>query len=304
MDSEFVLSVLLVDDQLTIATAVEEKLREIESGWTTDFEHIQSLRGEELVNHLMDQDYHVIFMDYQLGEDNGLDITRTLRQRGYQRPIILLTGHDELEVVAEALRKGADDYIPKDTMEADDFRDSIRFLLQQFFDQDDDPTNIERAWVGLTDSLTGFLNRDGLTARLKRPLKERNEMTHLVASLNNLDSLNAIMGIDTVDGIIAQTGEYLEELVPNGLYGRPFGGIFYVLLPEGDGQSKAQELAEQLKEKIRDLPRTIDAERKFNLNPIVTAEQIHKTDIPAEEYVNNSLEQHIEQQVSTDRIIG
>src|SRR5690349_23902413 len=50
--------------------------------------------------------YDVLFLDYQLRMDTGLDVLREVRRRGLDLPVVLLTGHGDEEVVAEAMRSG------------------------------------------------------------------------------------------------------------------------------------------------------------------------------------------------------
>jgi two-component system copper resistance phosphate regulon response regulator CusR len=44
---------------------------------------------------------------------NGIDILRTLRARGFERPVLVLTAQDAVDAKVETLRAGADDYVTK-----------------------------------------------------------------------------------------------------------------------------------------------------------------------------------------------
>jgi signal transduction histidine kinase len=57
--------------------------------------------------------FDVALVDYNLGDQNGLDLTREARQRGYTLPIILLTGHGNYEIDLLAMKAGATDYLSK-----------------------------------------------------------------------------------------------------------------------------------------------------------------------------------------------
>ena len=47
---------------------------------------------EDVFQQLAESDYDLIFLDYHLGEWNGLDILKDMRKNGYILPVIMLTG--------------------------------------------------------------------------------------------------------------------------------------------------------------------------------------------------------------------
>ena len=59
------------------------------------------------------QPYDLVILDMRLPGRNGLDVLRTLRARGFERPILVLTAQDAVDAKVETLRAGADDYVTK-----------------------------------------------------------------------------------------------------------------------------------------------------------------------------------------------
>jgi two-component system, OmpR family, response regulator len=57
--------------------------------------------------------YDLIVLDLRLPEMNGLEMLRTLRDRGNTTPVLVLTAQDALDFKVQALRSGADDYVTK-----------------------------------------------------------------------------------------------------------------------------------------------------------------------------------------------
>jgi DNA-binding response OmpR family regulator len=57
--------------------------------------------------------YDLIVLDLRLPEMNGLEVLRTLRDRGNTTPILVLTAQDAVDFKVQALRTGADDYVTK-----------------------------------------------------------------------------------------------------------------------------------------------------------------------------------------------
>ena len=57
--------------------------------------------------------YDLVVLDLRLPGMNGLEVLRTLRDRGTTVPILVLTAQDAVDFKVQALRSGADDYVTK-----------------------------------------------------------------------------------------------------------------------------------------------------------------------------------------------
>ena len=57
--------------------------------------------------------YDVIVLDLRLPTMTGVEVLRTLRDRGVSTPVLVLTANDVVESKVQALRTGADDYVTK-----------------------------------------------------------------------------------------------------------------------------------------------------------------------------------------------
>jgi two-component system OmpR family response regulator len=57
--------------------------------------------------------YDLVVLDLRLPGMNGLEVLRTLRDRGNTTPVLILTAQDALDHKVQALRSGADDYVTK-----------------------------------------------------------------------------------------------------------------------------------------------------------------------------------------------
>lgn len=69
--------------------------------------------GEEgffLVNH---ETFDVVLLDLMLPRRDGIDVLTTLRKRGLQTPVLILTAKDTVEDRVHGLDLGADDYLVK-----------------------------------------------------------------------------------------------------------------------------------------------------------------------------------------------
>jgi DNA-binding NtrC family response regulator len=69
--------------------------------------------GEEAVASACQSAPDVVLLDLQLPKMSGLDVLKTLRQRGCCAEIIMLTGHGSIDTAIESIRMGAFDYVVK-----------------------------------------------------------------------------------------------------------------------------------------------------------------------------------------------
>jgi len=99
--------VLIVEDEKKVAKALREGL---------EAEHYDvqvAATGEEgffLANHDV---FDVVVLDLMLPRRDGLEILSTLRSRGLQTPVLVLTAKDTVEDRVQGLDQGADDYLVK-----------------------------------------------------------------------------------------------------------------------------------------------------------------------------------------------
>lgn len=72
-----------------------------------------AINGWEALEQIEEQLPLVVITDLQLPEMDGMQLTERIHQRFPTVPIILMTGHGSEEVAAEALARGAVDFVPK-----------------------------------------------------------------------------------------------------------------------------------------------------------------------------------------------
>ena len=86
---------------------------------------------EEGLEAVLSEPHDVALIDYQLGERNGLDLLHEANEQGCQTPMILLTGHGDLEVDLRAMEAGAADYLSKDEIDAPLLERTIRYARER-----------------------------------------------------------------------------------------------------------------------------------------------------------------------------
>lgn len=98
---------LLVEDALELLRVLTDGLQK--HGFVVD----ACSDGESALTFASSNPYAAIVLDRMLPKLDGLSVCRTLRARGANTPILLLTARDAVEDRVEGLDAGADDYLVK-----------------------------------------------------------------------------------------------------------------------------------------------------------------------------------------------
>ena len=101
------LRVLIVDDDLDMARLLRVLLNQQRFGAV---EHAAT--GKDAL--LAPGRFDIILLDHQLPDTSGIELLQPLRARPESPSIVLVTAHGNESLAAEALRRGADDYLVKD----------------------------------------------------------------------------------------------------------------------------------------------------------------------------------------------
>jgi two-component system OmpR family response regulator len=99
--------ILVIEDDPTVGNFVKRGLEE--QHWHVDLVD-NGDRGEELAR---SEAYDVVILDMRLPGKSGMEVLRSLRSSGIERPILVLTAQDAVDAKVETLRAGADDYVTK-----------------------------------------------------------------------------------------------------------------------------------------------------------------------------------------------
>jgi len=99
--------VLIVEDDRRLAESLRRSL--VESRMAVDVAH----DGEEALAAAASTTYDVIVLDVMLPRLDGLEVTRSLRERRVDTPILMLTARDGVDDRVAGLDAGADDYLVK-----------------------------------------------------------------------------------------------------------------------------------------------------------------------------------------------
>ncbi len=99
--------ILVIEDDPTVGQYVKRGLEE--HRWAVDL----ATDGEEGERRASSEAYDLIVLDMRLPGKSGFDVLQSLRAKGFERPVLVLTAQDAVDAKVSTLRAGADDYVTK-----------------------------------------------------------------------------------------------------------------------------------------------------------------------------------------------
>lgn len=145
----------IVDDEISVATALSMMLEA--EGWKT--------RCFQSAFEILSQDDRYmpgcLLLDVRMPEINGLELQKQLLSRGWNLPIIFITGFADIDTAISALKQGADDFLFK-PVDEDLLLEAIETSIRKHLQKTEN----------LPSSVQVELNLRTLTDRQKKVLKE------------------------------------------------------------------------------------------------------------------------------------
>jgi two-component system, NtrC family, response regulator AtoC len=201
--------VLIVDDEKNMRWVLKEALS------SEGFEVAEAADGEEALAAITEQEPDVMVLDHRMPGKDGMEVLRTVRGKGMQFPVIMLTAHGNVAGAVEAIKAGASEYLTKP------------------FDLEELKLTIDKA-----------LMYSGLAAeveRLRSELDQRYDVQGIVASdakmLEILDTVHKVAPTSATVMIYGESGTG-KELIARAVHNlseratKPFVSVSAGALPE------------------------------------------------------------------------
>jgi len=99
--------ILVVDDE----PAIRESLRMILE--FEDYRVDEVASGSEALAKVAERAPDAVLLDIKMPEMDGLEVLTGFRQRGYEMPVLIVSGHGDVTTAVEATRRGAFDFFEK-----------------------------------------------------------------------------------------------------------------------------------------------------------------------------------------------
>ena len=118
--------ILLVEDDLILSETLSELLQ------TQGYNVTLASNGEEALEVTYEQSFEIMLFDVNIGDFNGFELLKTLRESGNSIPCIFLTSLSDIASLSRGFEVGADDYLKK-PFDFDELLVRIQALLRKSF---------------------------------------------------------------------------------------------------------------------------------------------------------------------------
>jgi DNA-binding response OmpR family regulator len=206
--------ILIVEDEPDMRTGLKDNL-EFEG-----YEVSTAGDGEEGLNKILENEYDLVLLDVMLPKMSGFDVCRTVRKKGNNIPIILLTAKGEEIDKVLGLELGADDYVTK-PFGLRELLARVKAALRRSDNSNDVKAKNNFISIGRIDINFPSYNalEDGIPVQMSH--KEFEILNYLWCNKNSTvsrdDLLNNVWGYDespttrTVDNFILKLRQKIEK---------------------------------------------------------------------------------------------
>ncbi len=118
--------ILLVEDDPILSETLSELLQ------TQGYNVTLASNGEEALEVTYEQSFEIMLFDVNIGDFNGFELLKTLRESGNSIPCIFLTSLSDIASLSRGFEVGADDYLKK-PFDFDELLVRIQALLRKSF---------------------------------------------------------------------------------------------------------------------------------------------------------------------------
>lgn len=99
--------ILIIDDDMDLCNLLSRYLNR--NGFVTETAHT----GNKGIAKFTEGDYDLVICDYRLGDMEGIDVLKSLRQHNPHIRVLMITGYSDIKTAVEVIKMGAYDYIVK-----------------------------------------------------------------------------------------------------------------------------------------------------------------------------------------------
>ena len=120
--------VLLVEDSRADAVLLQSMLAD---AGAVSFEFTWADRLEEALDRIRQENFDVVLLDLKLPDSRGEATLERLQETAQEIPIVILTGLEDEALAVRAIRRGAQDYLVKGTLNGRSIARAIRYAVDR-----------------------------------------------------------------------------------------------------------------------------------------------------------------------------
>jgi PAS domain S-box-containing protein len=128
-------NVIVVEDNEGLSRLIEISLKE--AGLNVALVN----NGKQAIDWVVSNQIDIMLLDYKLPDMSAREIVESLRERQFEIPFIIMTGHGDERVAVEMMKAGARDYMVKDG----NFMDLLPLMLKRILKQTADEKKLAEA---------------------------------------------------------------------------------------------------------------------------------------------------------------
>ena len=222
--------ILIVDDEEDIRARLKDFLLD------NEYEVYTADNGQQALEILEKEKLDVIMSDLLMPRMDGIALTRTILEMGYEIPVIIMTAYASIENAVEAMKAGAAEFVPK-PFKFNHTLFIIKKVLETKYLQEMALKSEYYKKLSTVDDLTDLYNfrafKQTLETELKRHARYNRPMNLLMIDVDNFKKVNDNFGHLVGDQVLKQMAELLKKSVRACDYLARYGGEeFAVILPE------------------------------------------------------------------------
>ncbi|MBL7645402.1 MAG: diguanylate cyclase [Candidatus Hydrogenedentes bacterium] len=243
--------VLIVEGEDIFASSVCDLLEP----WSATLELSRASDCASAEKALLANRFDLILSDYQLPDGASLDLFTRLALQIELPPFILISGQGSEDLVAQAVRRGACDYLPKLGLDQDRLIQSILAALERVrLRQELQTAHRHLAEMATRDELTGLFNRrylmQSLETELNRARRYHQPLTLCMFDLDHFKQLNDCHGHEAGDTVLRSVARTLQHTVRSPDIAGRYGGEEFMILLINTDIHKAELFSNRLRERI------------------------------------------------------
>ncbi len=256
---------LIVDESAPVRMLLKRQLR------AQQIRVLEAKNGREAIDIVKCEDVSIVLTEYHLGEMNGLELTRTLRQNYTidELAILVVSSEDNSEITVDLLRQGVNDIIAKPWVhEILDSRVNNAVRALEMYQKLSDVAN--------RDYLTNHYNRRYFFTELDKSDTESRARIVAMMDLDKFKDVNDTYGHDVGDMVLRRFADILrEKVMPFGMVGR-IGGEEFAILFIGKSLDEVSNVLEAMRHtvEIEKIPLTDGNELKFTVSTGVSSSSL------------------------------
>jgi diguanylate cyclase (GGDEF)-like protein len=249
------LKILVVEDSDADLRLLREALREA----VPDVRVARTMAAAEAA--VRDEAFDCVLLDLSLPDGDGVDNVRRVRAARAGQTVVAISGQEGEEVALQALRHGAQDYLPKGRYGADAVLRQVRHAIER----NEQLLSVERERdqqfrLATRDTLTGVSNRRLLQQLAQHTIAQsrRHGWRFAVAflDLDGFKRVNDRWGHACGDDLLRQVGRALGSGVRDiDTVARVGGDEFLLLLAPPLELAPAQKVVERVRERVSGITR-------------------------------------------------